>query len=147
MSWVPSPPPAQTRMVDNRGLVTLPWLMYFQSRSAFTDRGDPTLVDKAIGDLTLGAWTEWDLSGIVPAGATAVLLRVTVYNTGAGWEVDFRRKGHTNNHNLSRTCGLINLPVMDDLIVACDSDRVIEYYVLNSGVYASLDVVVGGWWK
>jgi len=150
MNKFSSPPPAQTRMVDDRGLITLPWLMYFQQAElSFTDRGDPTAADLTQATLTKdSAWHDWDLSAIVPAGATAVLIRVLAVNTAAIGTLMFRKNGNANAINVARvdtqtTSGFVTA----DIVVPCDSGRMIEYYVGNVGTWAAISLTVAGWWK
>lgn len=114
----------------------------------FVDRGDPAAADKTAATLTIdSAWHDWDLSSVVPDGAKWVLIRYSVLNTGAGWEIDLRKKGSVNLFNVARAVGVVNTAYMGDLHVPCDSNRVISYFVLNAGVYTSLDLTIGGWWK
>ena len=112
----------------------------------FTDRGDPAAVDKSGAGFTQGAWTDWDLSAIVPAGATSVLLRVAFICTSGAGELNFRKNGNSNVVNISRTASPANVLVQDDLIVACDSGRLVEYYLLTA-TYSAVEATVAGWWK
>ena len=143
------PPPTQNRVTDNRGLMTLPWLTYLRKEPAFTDRGDPANADLSLTTVPAvvvdGAFHEWDLSGIVPPGITAVLIRVQIFNAGASCAVLFRKKGHVNNWNLARVDAAINAAGTADRWVACDSDRKIEYLVGNVGAYGILSFLICGW--
>lgn len=114
----------------------------------FTDRGDPAAADKIATDLTIdSAYHDWDLSAIVPAGATSVLIRVTANNTGAGATLLLRKNGISNAVNITRIDTQVKgVYVSRDAVVPCDSGRVIEYYVLNSGTW-NITLAVGGWWK
>jgi hypothetical protein len=115
----------------------------------FTDRGDPASADKILTGLTVdGAWHDWDLSSGIPAGATAVILRVSLGNNSSNGWLMFRKNGNSNETNVA----MVNAPVANvagyaTVTVACDSGRVIEYYVANNGTYAFITITVAGWLK
>lgn len=113
----------------------------------FYDRGDPAVYDKAVGDFTKdGAWHDWDLSSIVPAGAKLVLLQGHVEGAGTDWAIWFRKNGQTNeiNHGEMETLRA-NVERCRMMVVACDDDRIIEYKADNVA-WVTLDIVVRGWW-
>lgn len=111
----------------------------------FNDRGDPSAFDWTQATLTLdGAWHDLDCSSIVPAGAKAIVFSVHVQDNLAGKGIMFRKNGNSNAINHHH----IVSPIADgeghgDLIVACDSNRIVEY-LADSGV-DSIDVVITGW--
>jgi len=112
----------------------------------FYDRGDPASYDKT--DFTTdGAWHDWDLSAIVPAGAKAVLLFVQIKDDAVGSYLGFRENGNSNAYNVStiRT-QVANIFADGDLICACDSSRIIEYIGSNLA-FVTTQAVVKGWWK
>jgi len=113
---------------------------------AFVNRGDPAAVDFAVGDLTTDAtYRDLDLSAIVPAGAKAVVLRVGINDDVAGSAVIFRRNGNTNtivNANLNTQ--VANLGIAATMIVACDENRVIEYWA-TSTTWTAIAITVAGW--
>lgn len=113
----------------------------------FIDRGDPAAKDFVIGDLTTDdSLHTLDLSGIVPAGAKAVLLEVLITGEFLGKRILFRKKGNTNLHNvmLIRTQGAhVIIEMMG--VVAVDAERKIEYKAHNI-VWDAIDIVVCGWW-
>ncbi|MBA7613778.1 hypothetical protein ES703_21034 [subsurface metagenome] len=113
----------------------------------YYDRGDPATYDKAKEDLTIdGAWHDWDLSAIVPAGAKAVLLIGHVEGAGTDWSIWFRKNGNTNeiNHGEMETLRA-NVERCRMIIVACDDNRVIEYKADNVA-WVTLNLAVRGWW-
>lgn len=118
------------------------------SISVFVDRGDPSAADYNAASLTKnGSWHDLDLSSVVPAGATSVLLRVTVNHSLAEKSINFRKNGNTNSVNVA---GVIN-PVagvsnVQDIVVAVDSNRVIEYNAVSNATWNTLDIVIAGWW-
>jgi hypothetical protein len=119
----------------------------WETPSHFTDRGDPGAYDKTVGDFTKDyAWHDWDLSGIVPAGAKAVVIdMVVLVSSGTGW-VDLRRDGNANAYNISRLCApAINYYAAGDMVVALSDDRKIEYRI-NTATWTELNAVVKGWW-
>jgi hypothetical protein len=114
----------------------------------FTDRGDPSGVDKGIAGFTRDdAWHDWDLSAIVPAGATAVLLRIHLEASSGGLYINFRKNGQSNAVNIAKGFLVSTAGCWVDLTVACDSGRVIEYLVWNVAGWSTIDVTVAGWWK
>lgn len=120
------------------------------TKSGFQDRGDPAVIDYAVGDLTTDAtWHDLDLGTDVgvPVGAKAVLLRCTIrHATGAGNIVQFRKNGNSNVINTSNVRMQVANTLLDmDVVVPCDSDRKIEYLASNT-TFATIDITVKGWW-
>lgn len=116
------------------------------SSSSFVDRGDPSATDFDEGDLTQdGGWYDLDLSSIVPSGAIAVLLLVWIKDDAVNTVLQFRKNGNSDIYNTSilRT-QVVNVFNDADTIVACDSNRVIEYKA--SAAITSLGIIVRGWW-
>ena len=113
----------------------------------YVDRGDPAAYDvtKAMLD-TDGAWHEMDISAIVPAGAKAVHFLVHFDGVGVDWKIMFRKKGNTNEINHAGMETLLNsLERHRSAIVACDSNRTIEYKADNVA-WTTLSLAVRGWW-
>ena len=112
----------------------------------FVDRGDPASTDYDETTLTLdGTWNDLDLSSIVPANAVAVALATVIKDNAVGSRVKFRKNGNSNTINVSQAYVTVaNVFSAYDQIVACDSNRVIEYEG-TSGT-DSFDVTVKGWW-
>jgi hypothetical protein len=116
--------------------------------TSFVDRGDPSAVDFAHGALTInGAYHNLDLSSIVPAGAKAVLIRLTLANATSGVYFRMRENGNSNTfNNFGYVIPTSSGPGQSvSAVVACDTDRVIEYAIENSGSW-SIGLTVGGWW-
>jgi len=114
--------------------------------AVFVDRGDPSSPDFTETDLTFdGAWHDLDLSSVVPAGAKAVLLRVKIRDDVANTTLRFRKNGNSNTLNVSvimqHVAGQYN---WEDLVVACDANRVIEY--MSPSSLLNVFITVGGWW-
>lgn len=112
----------------------------------YVSRGDPAAVDKATGDFTKdGDFHDLDLSAIVPAGATAIQVRVSSKVTTTGKAFVLRKKGLVNAIAMSSLWSVvINLEQSMTLFVACDANRVIEYRA-DGGTWTILDMVVVGW--
>lgn len=115
--------------------------------AGFTDRGDPGASDWLLGDLIEdNAYHDLDLSAIVPAGAKAVLLFTWYKATAVAKAIYFKTKGNVNaiavSANRTVAAGLHHL---QDHVVACDENRVIEYK-MNSPESDYVDIVVKGWW-
>jgi len=113
----------------------------------YIDRGDPAAYDKAKEDLTIdGAWHDWDVSTIVPAGAKAVLLIGHLEGNAIDWKINFRKKGNSNeiNHADMETIRA-NVTRHRSVIVSVDVDRIIEYNADNQA-WTELNLSVRGWW-
>lgn len=113
---------------------------------AFTDRGDPSSVDFETGDFTTdNTWKDLDLSSIVPAGVVAVLLHVAVKDDAVGSLLQFRKNGNSNARAISRVkTQVANIDFFVTIIVACDTNRVIEYLGDNL-TFSTIEMTVLGW--
>ena len=114
------------------------------------DRGDPAAEDFniSVGDTS---WHTLDLSGIVPAGMHLVLCRMRFANFATGGATFFlRRLGATNNVNAGHYLAPQN-NIYDqylDMLVACDSNRKVEYMNTPSGlVYMNIYLTVAAYWQ
>jgi len=109
------------------------------------DRGDPGSADFTVGDFTCdAAWHDLDLSGIVPAGAMAVLINVVTDTSDANQQILFRKKGKTGWRSAQKVyCLSYYLKDSKDCLVFCDADRKIQY--LSNLNWTLLDFTVCGW--
>jgi len=113
----------------------------------FVDRGDaPWDKDSA---WTRDAYTDWDLSAIVPAGAKAILLRVATTEGGAGQEFTFfKRKAGSGSPTSENLLVVVTqgpgLYFHTEGVVAVGADRIIQYYVYTASTGCA--AVVKGWW-
>lgn len=114
----------------------------------YYDRGDPAGYDYNEGDLTTdGVWRDLDLSSIVPDGARVVVLRIALADDATGSTLSFRKNGNANGYNSgSIRTQAIGVTVDGDIIVSCDSDRVIEYATTNT-TFTTIRILVKGWFK
>ncbi|MBA7646730.1 hypothetical protein ES703_54496 [subsurface metagenome] len=114
----------------------------------FVDRGDPADYDFAVGDfITDNTWRDLDLSSVVPAGAKAVLFRIQIKDNVTSSQMEFREKGNSNTINATKLRTVVaNLYHDVDWIVACDSNRKIQYRGSNLA-FVAIDVIIKGWWK
>lgn len=114
---------------------------------AYVDRGDPSGNDYEVGDFTTdGTWRDLDLSSIVPAGAKAVLLLLALEDDVAEKSFFFRKKGNSNNYNSDGAYTQVaDVTIRSSVVVACDTDRKVEYMGSNT-TFTKINVVVGGWW-
>lgn len=123
------------------------WILTTPAYATWTDRGDPSSWDFTEADLTTDAtWRDLDLSSIVPAGTTQVRMTVMMTDDAAGNILQFRKNGNSNEiaKQILRT-QVANIPTGDDIEVACDSNRVIEYYASNT-TFTSIYIAVTGWY-
>jgi len=112
----------------------------------FVNRGDPAAWDWDKTDLTTDeTWNDLDCSGVVPAGAKAVLLKAFISDDAVGSYLRFRRKGNSNDINRSEVrTYVISEYHFGDLVVPCDTDRFIQYYGKNVA-FTAIYLVIGGW--
>lgn len=115
--------------------------------SCFTNRGDPAIEDFNSGDITDDdAWHDLDLSGIVPAGATAASISVSMLAQQVGLAFSLRRKGNANIYNVAIGFTQVAYGAKGlDLVVPLDGDRKCQYNAAN-GNWLVLDITVKGWW-
>jgi hypothetical protein len=114
----------------------------------FTDRGNPANPDWTQLTITQdAAYHDLDLSGIVPIGTKAVLLTVGILSTSANRLLRFRKKGNSNNINITETrTQVANQAIYALVVVGVDENRLIEYYASNAA-FTGINVTVSGWWK
>ncbi len=91
------------------------------------------------------AWVDWDLSGILPAGATAVLLYCVFADNVPSTTIEFRKNGTTYSAGAVNT-QVAGVAVHSSVIVPCDTGRIIEYYIINTVTFTTQNVAVRGWW-
>jgi hypothetical protein len=113
----------------------------------FVDRGDPVGFDWNAAALTIdAAWHDLDCSGIVPAGAKAILFYLHLKNNTAQENVMLRKKGNVNTTNMGRAhIQVTNMIVTVDMICPCDANRFVEYNASNGGAWGTLYICVKGW--
>lgn len=114
---------------------------------SFVDRGDPVNHDFITGNFTKDfTWYELDLSGIVPAGATAVLIHVEARTALANAPFILRTAGNVNTRNVSfLTTQVANIAMTYDFVIPLDAARKIEY-TLFPVVWPVVNLTVKGWW-
>jgi hypothetical protein len=115
--------------------------------ATFVDRGDPSGFDLTLGSMTTdGNWHDWDLSSIVPAGATAVLISARITDDAAGSLFQLRENGNSNVYNTSViSTQVANIGFFMDMITACDTNRIVEYTAENL-TWTAINLTVRGWW-
>jgi len=116
-------------------------------RCDFVSRGNTTNYDFDVTDFTTdGNQHDLDLSGIVPEGAKAVLLRLSLADDAANSYIQFRPRGQPNIYN-SSVCYTQVAGITDDkdLITPLPADRKLTYSSTNT-TFLSIDIVVKGWW-
>lgn len=115
-------------------------------RIELIDRGDPAAFDFIETALTQDmAWHDLDLSAIVPADASWVLLRILAKHTSTiAGAILFRKNGNANTVAVETADVVkINVDCFTQLLVPCDSSQVIEYmYPAN---LTDLQIAVLGW--
>ena len=112
------------------------------------DRGDPASADFAVGDLTTdNTWNDLDLSSIAPEDTIAVILRVSIDDDSATSRINFRKNGNSDIiASPTARMQVAGIPVDHEVIVFCDTSRVIEYRGTNT-TFSTIDITVLGWFK
>jgi len=113
----------------------------------FVSRGDAAGADWDETTLiTDNTWRDLDCSSVVPADAKAILFRVLMVDNAADSTFRLRKNGYTNAVNISRTVTQVaNQVVCADMIVECDSDRIVEFSA-EDVTWVSIDLTIAGWW-
>jgi len=92
------------------------------------------------------AWHDLDVSAYVPVGTKAVGIRFSGVNTSAGPYVRCRKNGETGTvNNGELRIQVANIQNSGFALVAVDSNRVIEYYVQNTGTWSYLRIWLICW--
>jgi hypothetical protein len=113
----------------------------------FIDRGDPNVVDFAVGDFTKdGGWHDLDLSGIIPSNASCVGFFLNLKANAVGKLVRVRTKGNIWIGNISMAqTEVANLSILNDCFCPVGSDGLLEYQASAAGI-TDLTLTVKGWW-
>lgn len=113
----------------------------------FIDRGDPAVPDFPVGSFIIdNAWHDLDLSGIVPATASAVLLAIEIASINAASQVILRKKGNINHINISQILTQVGgFLISGDFVCPIGSDGLLEYQI-PPNPWIFLNVTVKGWW-
>ena len=116
---------------------------------AYHDRGSHASSDFNAAALTKdSAWHDLDLSGIVDEDAKAVHLNVVIRNSTVDAQVVFRKNGYTSipdEHGIRTQ--VADQRLINNIIVPCDENRIIEYNVANVGTWATINLNIQGWFK
>jgi len=69
-----------------------------------------------------------------------------VQDDAAGNTFGLRKNGNSNNENATYvTTQVANVIMRGEAIVACDSNRIVEYYASNT-TWTAIGLTVRGWW-
>lgn len=106
-----------------------------------------TAWDKQVGDFTAdGVWKVdgLDLSAIVPVGAVAVRLRLSVDDDAANSLMHIRQNATNVRNGLAVKTHVANIGNEGQGDVNIDADRLLDYNASNL-VFVSIDLAVLGW--
>ena len=112
----------------------------------YVNRGDVTAYDFTLGDFTVGAFKDMNLSGIIPAAGASHLvhLYVALMSSLVGKKIVLKEKtGEGNSYNVAE-CRVFfsSIEYVYDVWVMRDANRIIEAYTnCNQGA----ELVVRGW--
>lgn len=113
------------------------------------ERGDIDSNDFEVGDLTKdGVWRDLDLSSIIPVNTKLVILKVMGVTSNNSGSVLFKTKGYSNIINRA---GLeivtVNKQYRCEIALRPSAAGLLQYYVLSSATYTSIDIAVLSWFK
>jgi hypothetical protein len=112
----------------------------------FVERDGTTANDFDTGAFTTdGTWRDLNLSAIVPAGARAVLLDLTIRDEVVGATVALRKNGSTSTNTFNLRVQVNGAYVGGMVIVGCDANRIVEYNAYNT-TWLLVAMTVRGWW-
>ena len=116
------------------------------SNYRYCDRGDPSSYDWDYTDLTIDSnWHDLDCSSIVPNDAVAILFNMRIKDDATNSWMQFRKNGQSNDVNVaSFRTQCANVFIENEFIVSCDSDKIVEYRVLNT-TWSDIEVAIKGW--
>jgi len=145
-SWVID---EDTMASDDAGKVpTQQSVKAYANQIGYVDRGDPSAWDWEVGDFTTdGTWRDLDCSPIVN-NSNAIAIRFVLYLLDDAVTSAFLlRKNGNSNLNVfdGRYTQVANVPLIANLIVACDGNQVVEYWGSNLA-FTTLGLTVAGWW-
>lgn len=115
-------------------------------RVNYVDRGDPAVQDWSTATLTEnGTWNDLDCSAIVPDGAKAIIFFIHASDDTAAGEITLRKKGNINTYNVGGlTHQVANVSTQSQIIIPCDVNRVIQYWITNK-VWSTIRITICGW--
>lgn len=124
--------------------------MFFKSfiGVSWYDRGDVAAYDYTAGTLTAdGAWHDLDISGIVGIGRRKVLFQGFLEDNAGGKKMLMRTKGNTNEINVASAITQVAAKQCDrNVFVYTDVNGIIQYKI-EVATWASIDVVIRGWFN
>jgi hypothetical protein len=118
-------------------------------KPSFVNRGDPDDNDFGLGNGVVcdGSPRDLDLSALVPAGATAVLLQISLQSDNQVTELAVWPKGNTGSRAWFYYRNLLASEQHPECqVVPISADRKITYQSLSLS-YDLCDVIIMGWFK
>lgn len=113
------------------------------SLGTMVNRGNLAAVDYGIGSgITCDDTARvLDVSAIVPAGATHVLLHIVIKSAGLGHIFEVRSNAHAGDQNRIKIVNtVINQEHYRTEWVGCDTDRKVKYYGSSSLTICNINV-------
>ena len=112
----------------------------------YVDRGDAAVYDFLVGDLTTdGVKHDLDLSGIIPLGTKAVLLKMNIVDNLTGKYISVFKKGYTGVNTAPIRTQAAGVITDGHFIVAVDNNRKCEYITSNTA-FTGISILVTGWY-
>jgi len=114
--------------------------------SKLVNRGDPQVYDKGIAvNFTADAWTDWDISGIVPVNAKAVILQIRFQSAAVGDYLKLRNKDSQDDCNAFHIIPGTNTEAhyRQHILQFGSTPQILQYYM--HGAPTLINLVVVGW--
>jgi len=116
------------------------------TKLVFVNRGDIAAGDLLFSSMIVdNAFHDWDISGIIDAGAKLVLLQANYMTAGAGVShIEFKTKGYDNSFNSAYVMTTEGAYTKNDAcLVMPDIDGIIQYKIPTR--YTNAIFIVRGW--
>jgi len=115
---------------------------------SFTDRGDIVTYDLDQYAMTMdNSFYDWDISGIVPAGTTRVLVGIRISDGGIGQYVALSNEGYENFINASWIyTAVTNKTNYNEFEIPVDPDNLILSYATVAAAIDVISLYIKGWW-
>ncbi|MDO8303634.1 MAG: hypothetical protein Q7T18_10370 [Sedimentisphaerales bacterium] len=110
------------------------------------DAGAIDVTGTTISGWTNDTWTEVNLSGVLPKGTKAVLLRVAVASATVGNQIACRTHGYTGSYVPSITAQAANVLNRTEMIVPTNGLQSIDIKRIGTIDSANSNITVLGWW-
>lgn len=112
----------------------------------YIDRGNLASHDFESADFTVeNAWTNIDLSSIVPVNAKQINLLVQWTNAVGGFAFKVRDYGNSNEINIISLCS-VGAAVVQEIAMINITSQKLQYYLTGIAWKTAANISILGWW-